>query len=157
VVRTSHRHPPRPIRRSSRSQHVDADRTQGPAQAHRPGAPLVRVRPKDLKRTGVERVGRITGTSNGKPVAEDGRVLDVNTVIWCTGYRTGFDWIDLDIFDESGRPIHDRGIVAAQPGLYFLGLYFLHALWSETIPGMKPDAIHVTHHLTEYLAQKPAI
>lgn len=134
-----------PIGRKARPKLID----QGP--------PLVRVRPKDLKRTGVERVGRISGTSNGKPVAEDGRVLDVNTVIWCTGYRTGFDWIDLDIFDESGRPIHDRGIVAAQPGLYFLGLYFLHALWSETIPGMKPDAIHVTHHLTGYLAQKPAI
>jgi hypothetical protein len=67
-----------------------------------------------------------------------------------TGYRPGFDWIDLDVFDESGKPIHERGVVPNQPGLYFLGLFFLHALWSETITGVQPDAQHITTRLLEH-------
>ena len=113
-------------------------------------APLVRVRPKDLAEAGVERVGRIAGVSDSKLITEDGRALDVKNVIWCTGYRPGFDWIDLDVFDESGKPIHERGVVPNQPGLYFLGLFFLHALWSETLTGVQPDAQYITTHLLEH-------
>ncbi len=110
-------------------------------------APLVRVRPKELQRAGVERVGRITGVADGLPVTSEGVGLEVTNVIWCTGYRPGFDWIDLDVFDEQGRPRHDRGIVTDEPGLYFLGLFFLHALWSETIPGVQIDARHIAKHI----------
>jgi len=113
------------------------------------GPPLVRVRPKELTEVDVRRVGRIGGIENGKPVTEDGEVLDVPNVIWCTGYRAGFDWIDLPVFDDAGRPIHTRGIVESQPGLYFLGLYFLHAVWSETITGVQPDAEYTIDHLME--------
>jgi putative flavoprotein involved in K+ transport len=119
-------------------------------------APLVRVRAKDLARAGVARVPRIAGLREGKPVTEDGDALDVANVIWCTGYRPGFDWIDVPVFDEAGRPIHHRG-VTEQPGLYFLGLFFLHALWSETITGVQPDARYVVAHLVEHrLAPAPA-
>ena len=110
-------------------------------------APLVRVRPKELEKAGVSRVQRIAGIQDGLPLTEDGRVLDVANVIWCTGYRPGFDWIDLPVFDEDGRPIHDRGVVPAMPGLYFVGLFFLHALWSETITGVQPDVKHIIKHL----------
>ncbi len=113
------------------------------------GPPLVRVRPKELTEVDVRRVGRIGGIENGKPVTEDGEVLDVPNVIWCTGYRAGFDWIDLPVFDDAGRPTHTRGIVESQPGLYFLGLYFLHAVWSETITGVQPDAEYTIDHLME--------
>ena len=111
------------------------------------GPPLVRVRPKELTGVGVRQVGRIGGVENGKPVTEDGEVLDVPNVIWCTGYHAGFDWIDLPVFDDVGRPAHTRGIVESQPGLYFLGLYFLHAAWSETITGVQPDARYIVDHL----------
>ena len=111
------------------------------------GPPLVRVRPKELTEVRVRRAGRIGGIENGKPVTEDGEVLDVPNVIWCTGYRAGFDWIDLPVFDDDGRPLHTRGIVESQPGLYFLGLYFLHAVWSETITGVQPDAKYIIDHL----------
>ena len=111
------------------------------------GPPLVRVRPKELTEVSVRRAGRIGGIENGKPVTEEGEVLDVPNVIWCTGYRAGFDWIDLPVFDDAGRPIHTRGIVESQPGLYFLGLYFLHAVWSETITGVQPDAKYIVDHL----------
>lgn len=113
----------------------------------RSGPPLVRVRPKELKSAGVRRVGRIEGVRDGKPTTDDGEVIDVPNVIWCTGYHHGFDWIDLPIFEENGSPIHTRGIVESQPGLYFLGLFFLHAVWSETITGVQPDAKYVVNHL----------
>lgn len=111
------------------------------------GPPLVRVRPKELSEVSVRRVGRIRGVENGKPVTEDDEALEVPNVIWCTGYRAGFDWIDLPVFDDDGRPLHTRGIVESQPGLYFLGLYFLHAVWSETITGVQPDAKYIIDHL----------
>lgn len=113
-------------------------------------APLVRVRPKDLAQAGVERVGRIAAIDNGKPVTEDGTIVNVANVIWCTGYRPGFEWIDLPVFDGDGKPEHQRGVVPSQPGLYFLGLYFLHALWSETLTGVQPDAAYVTNHLIDH-------
>lgn len=111
------------------------------------GPPLVRIRPKELKKAGVRTVGRIEGVDGGKPVAADGEVIDVPNVIWATGFSHGFDWIDLPVFDENGAPIQERGVVASEPGLYFLGLFFLHAVWSETITGVQPDARHVADHV----------
>ncbi|MGZ6869846.1 MAG: flavin-containing monooxygenase, partial [Frankiaceae bacterium] len=58
-------------------------------------APLVRVKPRDLVAAGVQRVGRVTGVRDGLPVLEDGRVIQPANVIWCTGFRPGFSWIDL--------------------------------------------------------------
>jgi putative flavoprotein involved in K+ transport len=114
-------------------------------------APLVRVRPKELDEAGVRRVERIAGIEGGKPVTSDGTVLQVSNVIWCTGYRAGFDWIDLPVFNERGKPVHERGVVQEQPGLYFVGLFLLHALWSETITGVRRDARHVAEHLVRIL------
>ncbi|MGI9586149.1 MAG: flavin-containing monooxygenase [Acidimicrobiia bacterium] len=120
------------------------------------GPPLVRIRPKELSQGGVERVERIAGIDNGMPVTTDGVRLDVSNVIWCTGYDTGFDWIDIPVFDEGGHPIHTRGIVQNQPGMYFVGLYFLHAVWSETITGVQPDVDHITKHLITHREAEPA-
>lgn len=120
------------------------------------GPPLVRVRPKELSEAGVERVARIAGIEDGMPVTADGTRLEVANVLWCTGYTTGFDWIDLPVFDDNGHPNHTRGVVSTQPGLYFLGLYFLHSLWSETITGVQPDARYVVDHLIEHRSSSNA-
>jgi len=104
------------------------------------GGPLVRVKPRDLRAAGVSRVGRVTGVRNGLPLLDDGRVLDVANVIWCTGFHPGFSWIDLPVFDEHGEPRHDAGVVAAEPGLYFVGLHFLYAMSSTMIHGVGRDA-----------------
>jgi hypothetical protein len=53
---------------------------------------------------------------DGHPVLEDGRVMDVATVIWCTGFRPDFGWIDLPVFDGDGLPLHRRGVVEGEPG-----------------------------------------
>jgi putative flavoprotein involved in K+ transport len=109
-------------------------------------APLVRVKPKDLAAV-ADRVGRVMGVRNGKPELEDGSVLDVNNVIWCSGFKPGFEWVDLPVFDDNGRIRHDRGVVADHPGLYFCGHFFLHSVWSETMTGMARDARYVVDHL----------
>ncbi|MGZ4619575.1 MAG: flavin-containing monooxygenase [Frankiaceae bacterium] len=110
-------------------------------------APLVRVKPKDLVAAGVQRVGRVTGAEDGLPVLEDGRVLEPANVIWCTGYRPGFSWIDLPILGDRQEPAHEAGIVTQAPGLYFVGLHFLYAMTSDTITGMQRDAKRVVRHL----------
>jgi len=85
------------------------------------GAPLVRVKPKDIAAAGIGRVPRVEGVRDGLPVLEDGRGLDVANVVWCTGFRPDFSWIDLPASGEEEEPMHERGVVANEPGLYFVG------------------------------------
>jgi putative flavoprotein involved in K+ transport len=106
-------------------------------------APLIRLKPKDLAASGVARVPRVAGVRDGLPVLDDGRVLDVANVIWCTGYDAGFSWIDLPVFDAHGDPRHEGGIVVDEPGLYFVGLHFLYAFSSEMIHGVGRDAARI--------------
>jgi putative flavoprotein involved in K+ transport len=61
-------------------------------------------------------------------------------VIWCTGFRPGFDWIDLPAFDDDRKPLHHGGVVDSQPGLYFVGLHFLYSMTSATLIGVGRDA-----------------
>jgi putative flavoprotein involved in K+ transport len=109
--------------------------------------PLVRVKPSDLLAAGVERVARVVGVQDGLPLLDDQRVLDPANVIWCTGFRPGFSWIDLPIFDAAERPIHERGVVKGVPGLYFNGLTFQYALSSATLLGIDRDAQHIVKHM----------
>lgn len=110
------------------------------------GDPLIRVKPKDLAKAGVERVPRTTGVHEGLPQLEDGRRLDVANVVWCSGFHPGFSWIDLPVFGPH-EPTHDRGVVASQPGLYFVGLKFLYSKSSEQIHGVGRDAAHIAGHI----------
>jgi putative flavoprotein involved in K+ transport len=107
------------------------------------GIPLARVRRKDLSAAGVERVPRTAGVRDGLPELEDGRVLDVANVIWCTGFVPDFRWIELPILDEDGHPVHDRGVIGSEPGLYFVGLIFLYSLSSVLIGGVGRDAEYI--------------
>ena len=110
------------------------------------GAPLVRVKPKDIAAAGIERVPRVVAVRDGLPLLEDDRVVEAANVIWCTGFRPDFSWIDLPAFgeeDEPIEPIHRRGVVADAPGLYFVGLFFLYAMSSGFLPGVGRDAEHV--------------
>ena len=60
-------------------------------------------------------------------------------VIWCTGYKSDFSWVDISVFDGSGFPIHERGVTQS-PGLYFLGLPWLYTWGSGRVCGVKDDA-----------------
>jgi putative flavoprotein involved in K+ transport len=108
--------------------------------------PLVRVKPKDLDNAGVVRVPRTVAVRDGRPVLEDGLVLDVRNVVWSTGYRSAFNWVELNVFDQEGRPVHDRG-TTTEPGLYFVGLFFLSSLASSLVGGVGRDASYIARHI----------
>ena len=116
-----------------------------PKMLHR-ATPLIRVKPQDLVDAGIERVGRVMGVREAKPLLEDGRTLEVKNVIWCTGYQPGFSWIDLPVFDDEGRPSQVRGM-SKVPGLYFLGLHFQYSMSSATLIGIGRDAEYVVDEL----------
>jgi len=107
------------------------------------GGPLIRVKQDDLAEAGVHRVARVVGVRNGLPLLEEEQTVDVANVIWCTGFHPGFSWIDLPIFAESGGPLHEGGVVASEPGLYFVGLHFLYAFSSTMIHGVGRDAARI--------------
>lgn len=113
-----------------------------PKLLHR-AAPLIRTKPRDLAAAGVLRVPRVTGVRDGLPLVEDGRVLNVSNVVWCTGFDGAFSWVDLPIFDPHGDPRHDAGIVKNEPGLFFVGLHFQYAFSSDMIHGVGRDAARI--------------
>jgi putative flavoprotein involved in K+ transport len=113
------------------------------------GAPLLRYRKKDLLGAGVERVlSRTVGVQNGLPVLADGRALDVQNVVWCTGFRPDYSWIKVPLVTgEDHYPVQYRGVVDSAPGLYFVGMLFLHSFASMLIAGSVRDAERVATHI----------
>jgi len=81
-----------------------------------------------------------------EPATLDLRQAGIGSVIFATGYRFDFGWIDLPLFDERGYPRYDRGVTDV-PGLYFVGLHWLHTLGSGLFYQVGRDAGHVVDHL----------
>jgi putative flavoprotein involved in K+ transport len=112
------------------------------------GGPLIRVKRADLTRAGVELAAeRTVGARDGLPVLEGGRALEVANVVWCTGFRQDFSWIDLPVTGPDGWPLEVRGVVPSSPGLYFVGLAFQYSFASMLVGGAGRDAEHVAEHL----------
>jgi putative flavoprotein involved in K+ transport len=119
--------------------------------------PLVRAKPKDLVAAGVMRIPRIAGVRDGLPLTDDDQVVDVENIIWCTGFRPGFSWIDVPILGDRQQPAHERGVVFTEPGLYFVGPHFLYSLTSETIFGVQRDAKRIAKQVaTREPTHRPA-
>ena len=68
--------------------------------------------------------------------------MEVANVVWCTGFHPGFSWIDLPVLGPQ-EPLHKRGVVESEPGLYFIGLKFLYSVSSEQIQGVGRDADYI--------------
>jgi putative flavoprotein involved in K+ transport len=112
------------------------------------GGPMLRVKRSDLLARGVERLPeRVVGVKDGLPLLDGGRVADVKNVVWCTGFRQAYSWIDLPVFGEDGWPTEMRGVVDASPGLYFCGLGFQYSAASMFIAGAARDAGFVAEHI----------
>ncbi len=113
------------------------------------GGPLIRVKKRDLEAAGVDRVyERTTGVVDGKPQLAGGRVVDVANVVWCTGFRNDYGWIrPAPEEDEDGFPAQTRGAATASPGLYFVGLPFLHSFSSMLILGAARDGERVAKQI----------
>jgi putative flavoprotein involved in K+ transport len=76
-------------------------------------------------------------------VTDDGVELSFNSVIFCTGFDSGFDWIDLPVLDGDGIPRNRFGRSINVDGLYFTGLQFQYAVSSTMIGGVGRDARRV--------------
>ena len=112
------------------------------------GGPMLRVKRSDLAERGVVRnEARVVGVQDGLPVLADGTVVDVANVVWATGFRQDFDWIDLPIMGEDGWPREFRGVVADAPGLFFCGLSFQYAFSSMLVGGAGRDAAYVARRI----------
>jgi len=110
---------------------------------------LIGSSPRELKRHhGVELKSRVVAADGHTVRFEDGSELEVDAVIWATGYRPDHSWIKLSVFDEDGRLRHRRGVTDV-PGLYFLGLTWQHTRGSALIGFVNADA--------EFIAEKIAL
>jgi putative flavoprotein involved in K+ transport len=101
---------------------------------------LIGSSPRELRRRfGVELKPRAAGASGRTVRFEDGSELDVDAVIWATGYRSDYSWIEPPVVDAEGRARHRRGVTDV-PGLYFLGLSWQHTRGSALLGWVADDA-----------------
>ncbi|MBS0374702.1 MAG: NAD(P)-binding domain-containing protein [Proteobacteria bacterium] len=121
------------------------------------GDPLVGIRLSALQRAGVQTAGRVSGVRDGLPVLE-GSDPDpgLAAVVWCTGFRPDFGWIELPVFGLDGLPIHERGVVAGAPGLAFLGMRYQFRMGSALLGGVGEDAEYVATEIVRFLRSNPA-
>ncbi len=73
------------------------------------------------------------------------------SVVWCTGFQSNYDFIEPlnrnKVFGATGQPVHERGVVAAAPNLFFVGLRYQYTVGSHSIYGVGRDAQYVAHHI----------
>ena len=111
---------------------------------------LIGSSPRQLrKRYGVDLKARVVDVDGRTARFEDGSELEVDAVIWATGYRADYSWIKLPISDEDGRLRHRRGVTDV-PGLVFLGLTWQHTRGSALIGWVKDDAEYIAERIAEY-------
>jgi putative flavoprotein involved in K+ transport len=111
---------------------------------------LIGSTPRALRRRhGVDLHRRVVEAAGSRVTFEGGAGLDVETVIWATGFRTDHSWIDVPVFDAHGRAVHRRGVTES-PGLYFLGLSWQHTRGSALIGWVGDDAEHIAQHIDAF-------
>lgn len=110
------------------------------------GDALIGIPEQALAKSGIVRVDRLGEERAGLPMCGDA-VLDPSTIIWCTGFRPDFSWIDLPVLGDDGYPRHYRGAAVDVPGLFFAGLRFQHRLRSQLIGGAGEDASFVAEQV----------
>jgi putative flavoprotein involved in K+ transport len=109
---------------------------------------------RDVKRHGVEVKPRVAGASYRTVTFADGSKLDVAAVIWATGYRSAYSWINVPVFDQDGRVLHRRG-VTDHPGLFFLGLTWQHTRGSALLGWVKDDAEFISERIAAHASERP--
>ena len=115
---------------------------------------LIGSSPRELKRHhGVDLKPRVVAADGHTVRFEDGSELEVDALIWATGYRPDYSWMKLPIFDEDGRVRHRRGVTDV-PRLYFLGLTWQYTRGSALIGWVKDDAEFIAEQIAEYQKSK---
>lgn len=112
-------------------------------------ASLVRTKRADLDAAGVHRVqARTVGVVDGRPQLDDGTVLDVTNVLWCTGYRGDYSFVPAATVGPDGFPAQVDGAADGIPGLFFVGLVFQRTFSSHLVGGVGRDAQIVAEAIT---------
>jgi putative flavoprotein involved in K+ transport len=114
------------------------------------GGPLLRISADELDLNGVKRYPRVTGVKDGYPLLADGTRLEISNIIWATGFRPDFSWIEPDVTDSTGWPATYRGISSSSNGLYFMGMPFQFGLTSGLVGGVGRDAEYIANHISNH-------
>jgi len=106
------------------------------------GDPLIGMAPRALERPGLRRVGRTMPGSVTR---------DIRAIVWCTGFRPDFGWIELPVLGMDGYPLHHRGIANGIAGLAFVGMRFQYRMGSALLGGVGEDAEYVAGRVVEHV------
>jgi putative flavoprotein involved in K+ transport len=77
----------------------------------------------------------------------------ISTIIWASGFKLDFSWVQLPVFDQTGYPVHQRGVTAL-PGLYFLGLNWLYKRKSALLYGVGEDAAFIASAISQKIGRQ---
>jgi len=110
---------------------------------------LIGSTPRELRRHGIAVHPRVTGASGTTVEFGDGSRLDVDAIVWATGYRPDYSWLALPVLDDGGRVRHRRG-VSVVPGLYFLGLSWQHTRGSALLGWIEDDAAFISREIDRF-------
>lgn len=106
---------------------------------------------RGIERRGAEVHPRAVAAEGSTVTFGDGTKLDARSVIWATGFRGDYAWVDVPIFDERGTPVQRRGVTES-PGLYFLGLTWQYTRGSALLGWVKDDAEYLAQRIDEFSA-----
>lgn len=113
--------------------------------------PLIGTFLGDLERRGATLVGRVAGVEGRAVRLEDGSALEPGAVVWATGFRPDYGWLEVNVFDQKGQPRHRRGVSAAR-GLYFVGLSWQHTRGSALLGWVGRDAAYIADEVARLAA-----
>jgi putative flavoprotein involved in K+ transport len=126
---------------------ISVDTALGRRASHRDV--LIGESPRRVARSlDVKLAGRVTGAEGNRLTMADGATAEAASVIWATGFGMDFDYVNVPVFDELGRPVHRRGVTAV-PGVYFLGLPWQHTWGSALLGWVGRDAAFLAERITE--------
>lgn len=111
---------------------------------------LIGSSPRRLRRHGVVLKPRVVAARGRTVEFADGTELQVDAVIWATGYRSDYSWIYPAVIGDDGKVRHRRGVTGT-PGLYFLGLSWQHTRGSALIGWVKDDAEFIAERISEHM------
>ncbi len=108
---------------------------------------LIGSSPRKIRRSGVTLRSRLTKVVGRRAYFDGGSEQDVDAIVWATGYRSDFSWIDIPaVKGPDGGIVHSRGVTAA-PGVFFIGLPWQHTRGSALIGFVKDDAAFIARRL----------
>ncbi len=100
------------------------------------------------------RRGMLTGFENGRPLFEGNeKAEDIRNIVWATGFKNDYSWIDLPVLNENGEPKQFRGKALGQNGLYFVGIKFMYRADSSNMGGVSRDAKWIASDLHSYFTK----